>query len=101
MNHTYLITGDDGEPIGVADMDQVVTAGTQLAFKLAGARSEYEVEGIQAAAVREHGKAFGYVAASALGVVVREILHPTFEVCRAHGTDVQAGMRAIAEGRQP
>lgn len=99
----YMIVGDNGEPIGMADMDMLTTEGTQFAFALAAVcNDEQAVARLQAETLTRVGvESFGYVLANALGVMTTEILAPTFEVTRAMGHDLQEGMRRIAAGEKP
>jgi hypothetical protein len=100
---SYMIVGDNEEPIGMVDMDIITTEGTKFAFALAAAcNDEQAVARIQAETLARVGtKSFGYVCANALGVMTTEILAPTFEVTRTYGTDLQEGMRRIAAGETP
>lgn len=102
-NSTHLVVDDNGLPIGIFDADMITDEGTRFAFALAAACDEPDaVQRIQAETLARVGTAsFGYVAASALSVMVEHILSPSFDVAQAHGTDLRAGMRAIAEGRSP
>lgn len=103
MTDTYMIVGDDGEPIAMADMNQITDAGTRLAFAFAAnADDPAALDRIQVETLTRVGAgAFGYVCANALRTMTEHILSPSFDVAEAHGTDLRAGMRAIAEGRQP
>lgn len=99
----YTIIDDNGMPTGSVDMDAITDAGTKFAFALAAAADDHEkVLEISANTLAEHGpKAFGYVAACALQIVVEEVLNPVLEVAEALGTDVRPGLVAVAEGRDP
>jgi hypothetical protein len=103
MSETYLIVGDNGEPIGMADMDKITDEGTKLAFAFAAHSNDPGMlDQIQAETpTRASVESFGYVLASALRVMTEDILSPSFDVAHAYGTDLRAGMRAISEGRQP
>lgn len=102
-NDTYLLVGDQGEPIAMIDMTRITDEGTALAFALAANCDDPdEMDQIQNATLERVGaKEFGYVTACALRTMAEHILSPSFGVAEAHGTDLRAGMRAIAEGRDP
>lgn len=99
----YLVTAEDGSPLGMFDPDQISTEGTKFAFDLARVCDDpAEILRVQEETLERVGSAsYGYVCANALAVMAEYILGPSFEVARAYGTDLQAGMRDIAEGRQP
>lgn len=99
----YMIVGDQGEPIAVVDMEKITDEGTNFAFTMAAHSNDPAVlDRIQAAVLQRVGpEAFGYICANALRVMTQEILSPSFDVAMAYGTDLRAGMLAIAEGRDP
>lgn len=103
MTDTYMIVGDDGEPLGILDLDAIQDEGTKLAFNLAANCNDPEaLDRIQAETLTRVGVAsFHYIVANALRVMTEHILSPSFDVAQAHGTDLRAGMRAVAEGSQP
>lgn len=100
---TYLIVGDNGEPLGVADIDQITTVGTELAFAMAAHCDDAaQLDRIVADYLARVGTAsFGYVAACALRIMAEQILSPSLDVVATAGHDLRPGIRAIAEGRQP
>lgn len=102
-NSTHLVVDDNGLPVGIFDADQITDEGTRFAFALAAVCDDPDaLQRVQAETLARVGTAsFGYVAASALGVMTEHILSPSFEVAEAHGTDLRSGMRAIASGRNP
>ncbi|HEV2784683.1 MAG TPA: hypothetical protein VGX25_35310 [Actinophytocola sp.] len=102
-NPVYLVTDEHGEPLGTFDPDLITTEGTRFAFDLAAVCDDpAAMQHVQRETLARVGSAtFGYVAASALGVMAEHILAPTFEVCRVYGTDLQVAMAAIARGETP
>lgn len=103
MTNQYIVTDDNGQPLGVFDQDQIISDGTRFAFELAAVcDDEIAIKHIQVETLTRVGvEAFGYVCASALEAMTAHILTGAFAVAKAHGTDLQAGMAAIAEGRTP
>lgn len=103
MTDTYLIVGDDGEPLGMVDMEQIADDGTRLAFAMAAVCDDpAALDRIQAETLTRVGAgAFGYVAANALRTVVEHVLSPALDVAQAHGTDLRDGLRKIAAGETP
>lgn len=103
MTDTYLIVDDHGSPIGMADMDQITTDGTKLAFALAACCDDpAAMDRVQAQTLARVGTGtFGYVAACAVRILAAEILSPTLDVAAAHGSDLRAGIRRIAAGEEP
>ena len=99
----YMIVSDSGEPVAVIDMDKITGEGAKLAFAVAAHCGDPgAMDQIQAATLDRVGvEAFGYVAACALRTMAEHILSPSFDVAQAYGTDLRAGMRAIAESRDP
>ncbi|MBN9611000.1 MAG: hypothetical protein BGO26_16685 [Actinobacteria bacterium 69-20] len=98
----YIVTDDNGAPEAVIDMDRITDAGTKLAFRLAAERDEDKRMAITAQVMTEVGSAgFGYVAACAMQVLARDLLHPVLEVADAGGIHLRPGIEAIAEGRDP
>lgn len=99
----YMLVGDDGEPLGVLDMQMISDEGIRLAFAFAAnCDNPTALDHIQVETLTRVGvAAFGYVCANALRAMAEHILSPSFDVAAAHGTDLRSGMRAIAEGRQP
>lgn len=102
-NDIYMIVGDDGEPLGMVDMDEIQTEGTRLAFAMAAVSNDPDaLDRVQAAFLDRVGVAsFHYVVASALRVMTEHILSPSFDVAMAYGTDLREGMRKIAAGEDP
>jgi hypothetical protein len=103
MTDTYMIVDGNGEPLGMLDLDAIHEEGTKFAFALAAVCNDPDaLDRLQYETLRRVGVAsFHYIVANALRVMAQHILSPSFDVARAHGTDLRAGMRAIAEGRQP
>ncbi|MER7459216.1 hypothetical protein [Micromonospora sp. NPDC126480] len=100
---TYVIVGDDGQPLGVTNMTMITDEGTKLAFAFAAHCDDAAaLDRIQTDTLTRVGPdTFGYVCANALRTLAEHILSPSFDVAQAHGTDLRAGMRAIAQGEQP
>ncbi|SDY27394.1 hypothetical protein SAMN05661080_02909 [Modestobacter sp. DSM 44400] len=88
---TYLLTDDQGEPVGVADLDEINARGDRLAFALAAASNRPQEierlldEEIAAVGVRE----VRYVVAAALGTVVQDILEPLVMVAESAGVPIR------------
>jgi len=103
MNSNFLLTEDDGEPLGVIDMDLVHDAGTRLAFRLAASCGDpAALDRILAETLTAVGsKGFGYVAASALRVLAEHVLDPSLTAGEAAGVHLRAGLTALADGRDP
>ena len=101
--NTYLIVGDDGQPIGVANMDQITDHGTKYAFDLAANCADpQKARQIGADLLLEIGPdAFGYACANAVQVLATEILSPCLDVAAAAGQNLRPGITALAEGRDP
>jgi hypothetical protein len=99
----YLVTDEHGQPLGMFQPEMITDEGSRFAFALAAVCDDPEaIQRVQRETLGRVGSAtFGYVCASALGVLAEHILAPSFEVTRAYGTDLQAGMRDIAEGKDP
>lgn len=99
----YVVTDDAGTPIGMFDADVITTEGTKLAFAMAAVCDDRAaLLRVQEETLSRVGPdSYGYIAGNALAVMSEHILGPTFKVARAYGTDLQAGMAAIAEGRTP
>lgn len=102
-NPLYVVTDDNGQPIGVFDVDVITTEGTKLAFAMAAVCDDKDalLQVQQDLLNRVGPDSFGYIVGNALAVMAEHILAPTFAVTRAYGTDVQAGMAAIANGKDP
>jgi hypothetical protein len=100
---TYLVVSDSGEPIGLFDRQRIEDEGCRFAFALAAACGHpAELDRVQAETLARVGtESFGYIAANALRVVVEHILSPVLDVAEAHGTDLRASIRAVAESRDP
>lgn len=99
-NSVYLVTDDAGRPIAFFDKDQVDTDGVKFAFALAAACADEDaVDAVVAETLTRVGvDAFGYVAAAALSIVVKEILAPTLVVTDKVGIDLRTMLRKIADG---
>jgi hypothetical protein len=102
-NPLYFVTDDNGQPIGVFDVDVITTEGTKLAFAMAAVCDDKDaLLRVQQDTLNRVGPdSFGYIVGNALAVMAEYILGPTFKVTRAYGNDLQAGMAAIARGEQP
>ena len=100
---SFVIVDNDGMPTGSVDMDVITTAGTKLAFDLAANASDpTRVQQISAQVLAEQGtSAFGLICATALRIVVEDILDPVLDVTETLGTDLRPGIRDVAEGRDP
>lgn len=101
---TYLVSDEDGEPLGVFDIDQVQAQATRLAFDMAEACGDRaKLEAVTARHLTEAGTSgFGYVAAAALSILARQVLDPVLQVTDAlhaggHlGHDMRAGLADAA-----
>lgn len=102
-NPIYFVTDENGSPLGLFDAQQITDEGHRFAFELAAVCDDPEaLKRVQAETLQRVGSSsFGYVSANALTLMAEVILNGAFEVCRAHGTDLQAGMRDLGEGRLP
>lgn len=103
MTDTYLVTDDNGEPLGVFNADAIEAEGAKYAHALAAACDDpAALDRINGQTLARVGvESFGYVAANALRVMTEHVLSPCLDVAAAHGTDLRVGLRAIADGRDP
>lgn len=103
LDADFLVMSEQGEPIGVFNPQQIIDEGTKFAFDLAAVcDSPILVKQVQQKTLERVGsEMFGYVCANALDVMTEHILAPSFELAKAYGTDLQAGMAAIAKGEHP
>ncbi|RZU31164.1 hypothetical protein [Blastococcus saxobsidens] len=96
----HFLVGDDGEPLGVVDIDVIQARATVLGFELATFHDDPpEIDRVMAEALTELGpEAFGYVAAAALRHVVENVVNPLMDVADAAGVgdSVHAGLVAAA-----
>jgi hypothetical protein len=99
----YLLEGDDGEPLGVVDIEMITTAGCQLAFEMAAnCADEFELERIVAGTIDTVGTSnFGFVATAAMKMLAFDILNPALTAGEAAGVSLRHGLRALAEGKDP
>ncbi|SJN39414.1 hypothetical protein [Luteococcus japonicus] len=97
MTNVFIVD-DDGMPIAGVDPEAIAAAGVRLAFDLAANCDDPEaLDRITGQYLDQYGAAaFGYLAASALSIVVREVLAPTLQVTDAVGVDLRGGLRAAA-----
>lgn len=96
----FLVTGEDGQARGMLDIDAIDSAATILAFDLAAVSHDAEaVQAVLAAALQTQGPGgFGYVAASALRIVVEDVVEPLLQVAdRAVVHDLRRFLRESAE----
>lgn len=102
-NPVYLVTDEQGSPLGVFDADEITTEGTRLAFAMAAVcDDEQELLRVQEETLTRVGSsAYGYVCANAIATMAQCILAPTFEITREYGWNVQRAMAAIARGEDP
>lgn len=98
MPAAALIVDDDGMPIAHVDFDRISTDATLFMYDLAATAGDDEAtDRVSAEWVNRLGPAtFGYVAAAALSLTVRNILGPTLDVCAAVGADLRPGLKSAA-----
>ncbi|GAB2818764.1 hypothetical protein [Lentzea nigeriaca] len=96
----YMLVDDDGSPLGMVDMDRIETAGVRLAFEMAAACADVDaVDQVVSDTITRVGvDEFGYVAGSALAILVKQILAPTLVVTDRMGLDLRTMLRNIANG---
>lgn len=97
---TFFLVGDDGEPLGVVDIDVIQARGTVLGFELATFNDDPpEVDRVLAEALAELGpRAFGCIAAAALRHVVENVVGPLMLIADGVGVGdtVHQGLAAAA-----
>lgn len=88
---TYMLTDDQGGPVGVVSLDAINARAEKLAYTLAAVSNRpQEIERLTTELLEEVGpREFGYIAAGALGIVVQDILEPLIEVAEAHGHPIR------------
>lgn len=81
-DNTYLLTGDDGAPIGMIDVDLIQAEGTALSYAMAAAAGDLEqLDAITAATLQRVGTdAFGYIVAVAARQLAEGVVAPLLEV---------------------
>ena len=96
MTERYIITDDNGMPIGSADIGQVQAEATVLAYRMAAYCDDpTELDRVATDAVATLGPdGFGYVAAAALRILAEHILEPTLQVTDALGVDLRPGLES-------
>lgn len=99
----YLVTDDNGLPLHFTNFETITTEGASLAMAMAAASHDKDaVMGVCAAVLDRVGPdMYGYVIANAAIVLATDVLSPALDVAAAHGTDLRAGIAAIARGEQP
>lgn len=99
----YLVTDDDGRPIAFFDKGQIDTDGVRFAFELAAACADEDaVDAVVTETLTRVGvDGFGYVAAAALSVMVKEILAPTLVITDKIGIDLRTMLHSMAAGETP
>ena len=101
---TYLLTDDNGLPLGFIDPDQITSQATRLAYDVAEHAGDPElIADVLEAHLTEAGtEAFGYVCTSALRILAEHVLDPALQVTdRLHATghlghDLRAGLADAA-----
>lgn len=96
----YMLTGDEGVPLGMIDVDLIQAEGTALSYALAAAAGDpVQLDEITAATLQRVGTdAFGYVVAVAARQLAEGVVAPLLEVLdrvREVGTvvpDLRAGL---------
>lgn len=95
-----FIVGADGLPIAHVDFDKLTTDATKLMYELAVTAGDDDATDAVARrwVSRLEPTYFGYVAAAALSLTVRNILGPTLDAAQAVGLDLRGGLkRATAD----
>lgn len=97
---THMLVNDDGQPLGVIDIDLIQARATRLGFEMATFHDDpTELDRVSAEALAEVGaQAFGYVTAAALRHVVENIVGPLMAIADEAGVGdaVHAGLAAAA-----
>lgn len=93
-----FIVDATGAPIAHMNFDRISTDATLLMYELAATAGDDEAtDRVSTEWVTRLGPAtFGYVAAAALSLTVRNILGPTLDVCAAVGADLRPGLKSAA-----
>lgn len=99
-DEVYLVVDDDGSPIAMFDKGQIDSDGVKFAFALAAVCADEDaVDEVVAETLTRVGvDGFGYVAAAALSILVKEVLAPTLVVTDKVGIDLRTMLRSIADG---
>lgn len=96
-----MLVGDDGDPLGVVDVDMIQARATVLGFELATFNDDPpQMARVLAEELAEVGpQAFGCIAAAALRHVVENVVGPLMSVADEAGVgdSVHAGLVAAAE----
>ncbi|WP_145227710.1 hypothetical protein [Rudaeicoccus suwonensis] len=81
-NDIRILTDDEGAPLGTIDVAEIDRRATLLAYRLATCSNDHDqVDDALAAELGQVGsEMFGFVAASALRMVVTSVLDPVLEV---------------------
>lgn len=97
--NTHLLVGENGEPLGVIDMDAIQARATLLGFDLSVACDDAtELDRISAEALAEVGpREFGYVAAAALRHVIENVVDPLMAIANAYEIPVHEQMAEAAK----
>lgn len=101
----YMLTDEQGDPLGMVSLAAVNTRGEALAHELAAVSNRpRQIEAIVGQLIADVGpREAGYVFAAAVGAVVQDILDPLIEVAEALGHPIRARLaevaRAAREGR--
>lgn len=85
MSTNYIVTDDNGLPIGAVDLDELQALALRFGYDLAdNSGDESALERISAEYLKEAGtEGFGYLTAAALRMVVANILEPVLQVLDA------------------
>lgn len=94
----YPLLDDQGDLLGMVSLAAINARGEALAHDLAAVSSKpRQIEAIVGQLLADVGpREAGYVAASALGVVVQDILDPLIEVAEALGHPIRARLAEVA-----
>ena len=94
-----FIVDATGAPIAHVDFDRISTDATLFMFDLAvTAGDDDATDRVSGEWVARLGPTtFGYVAAAALSLTVRNILGPTLDACAAIGVDLRPGLKSAAD----
>ncbi|MEU9805589.1 hypothetical protein [Mycobacterium sp. NPDC050853] len=93
-----FIIGDDGQPLGHIDFDQLTLDATLLMYELAVTAGDNDAtDRVAAKWVAAHNPDYyGYLCAAALSLTVRHVLAPTLDVTERLGVDLRIGLRRAA-----
>ena len=97
--HEALIYGEDGLPIGVADLDRISTKGMWLAFALAAESDHIEkFTPIINDALEGAGDEAQYILTAALHTLGGLLLKDALNIADSAGVDMRATIRQVREG---